>query len=218
MAFDAALLQSAIEGAIAPTLRFFDWSRPTVTIGYGQPRTDIDFAAISRGGLDFAVRPTGGRAVLHWDELTYSVTIPTGHAIAELSVLESYKLISLALAAGLKRLGLEIDLAKGEAGGHKNPSCFSSTSRFEIASAGRKLVGSAQRRKRGALLQQGSIPIGPQFRRLPEFFSAKNDLGELTDKSTCISECIENPPSRTEMIASIVAGFEEALGIRFEQQ
>lgn len=216
MSIDNLLLMRAINGEIQPTLRFFDWERPTITIGYGQPRTDIDFEKLSLENIDFAVRPTGGRAVLHWNELTYSVIIPPEHEFAKLSVTESYRVLSSALAHGLKLFGLDVDVAKGTSGGSKNPSCFSSTSRYEVTCGGLKLVGSAQRRKRGAILQQGSIPISPAYRRLSEFLinSPEEDLAE---KSTCISENLNNPIHKELIAESIIKAFKEVFELSFDE-
>ncbi|HHS50729.1 MAG TPA: lipoate--protein ligase family protein [candidate division Zixibacteria bacterium] len=213
---DAELLARAIEGELLPTLRFFDWDRPTITIGYGQPRTDINFARLAEENIAWAVRPTGGRAVLHWNELTYSVTLPPEHEIARLSVIESYRVLSTALAEGLRHCGVDVEIARGEAGGHKNPSCFSSTSRYEVTHEGRKLIGSAQRRKRGAILQQGSIPISPEFRGLPKFFT--NFVGaDLAEKSTCIAECAVAIPEKADLARSIARAFEDGFGITFDE-
>jgi len=215
MSRDAELLAQAIAGECGPVLRFFDWERPTISIGYGQPRGQIDLARMAEDGLDFAVRPTGGRAVLHWDELTYSVVIPAGHPIADLSVTESYRVLSSAIARGIARLGLPVELARGKMGDARNPSCFSSTSRYEIAIRGRKLVGSAQRRKNGAILQQGSILIGPEFRRVFSYIIASSGNEEIRDKSTCIAECLGYRPDKGELADFIEESFVREFGIEF---
>lgn len=215
MSKDARLLNQAIESLESPVLRFFDWRRPAITIGYGQPRNDIDFEKIASENIGFAVRPTGGRAVLHWNELTYSVVIPKGNPINDLSVTESYRVISEALAGGLKKVGLDIELSRGEIGGHRNPSCFSATSKFEITCNGRKLVGSAQRRKKGAILQQGSIPMDSNFRRLPEFFSDKSIGHDLVYKSTCVEECLKSDIDKEQLIENIILAFSEIFMCEF---
>jgi len=211
MAFDAAQLTKATERGFIPVLRFYDWRRPTITVGYGQKRDDIDFAKLDADGIDFAVRPTGGRAVLHWDEVTYSITLPAGNEICDMSVIESYRVLSEGLATGFLKLGIDAKLSKGEAGGHKNPSCFSSTSRYEVVVNGRKLIGSAQRRKRGALLQQGSIPVGPEFRRLTDYLCAPPISTGLPEKATCVEECLDATPSKSEIIDALIAGLRESI-------
>jgi len=214
MAIDAELLRKAVKPDFTPVLRFFDWERPTITIGYCQKRSDLDFDRMGEKAIDFAVRPTGGRAVLHWNEFTYSITIPAGHPICEMSVLDSYRLISSAFVAGFEMLGIGAELARGEAGGNRQSSCFSSTSRYEVVVGGKKLVGSAQRRKNGAILQQGSIPIGPEYLELDKFLK-KSKKTSSENKSTYIAECIDTVPERIDFIHAITRGFEEELKIRF---
>ncbi len=211
MNLDAALLNEAKSQTFQPMLRFYDWLNPTLTIGYGQPRSDIDFEALERDGVDFAVRPTGGRAVLHWDEVTYSIILPSGHPISESSVLESYHTISVGLAEGLRRIGIEAEISRGESGGHKNPSCFSSTSRYEVSVGGKKLIGSAQRRKNGALLQQGSIPVGGEFRYLDRYLVNSEIDPELSKKAVCISECVDTAPLKSQIYKILADSLAEKL-------
>ncbi len=218
MAFDARQLELAAYDDFQPSLRFFDWARPTLTIGYGQKRTDVDLNKVKAAGLDYAVRPTGGRAVLHWDEVTYSVVLPARHPIAGESVLESYRILSEALVKGLRKIGVSAELTRGESGGHKNPSCFSSASRYEVAVSGRKIVGSAQRRKNGAILQQGSIPVGPEFRRLTEFLIDPPEENELLSKATCISECADFRIDKAKLVEALISGFEDVLGVEFDRE
>ena len=209
MSRDAKRLAEAAAGKIPPLLRFFDWSAPTVTIGYGQPRGQIDRERCAADGVEVAVRPTGGRAVLHWDEITYSIVFPAGHPITAESVLESYRRISGALISGLEELGVFAELTRGEPGAGRTPSCFSSASRYEVAVAGKKLVGSAQRRKGGALLQQGSLPLGPEYSRLGRYLTGSRDIEEAALKSTSLGEVMGILPHRREIIAALVRGFEK---------
>jgi lipoyl(octanoyl) transferase len=215
MSFDSGLLDKAVLPDSVPTLRFYDWLRPTITLGYLQKTDNLDYEKCKREGVDVAVRPTGGRAVLHWEELTYSITIPSDHPISSLHIMESYRMISEALIAGFIELGIPAEFSRGDALGYKSASCFSSASRYEVVVGGRKLVGSAQRRRGGALLQQGSIPIGAQFRRLGEFFPDDPLCANLADKATCIRECISELPKREKMIAELAKGFERVFEISF---
>ncbi|HDR91222.1 MAG TPA: lipoate--protein ligase family protein [candidate division Zixibacteria bacterium] len=210
---DAIFLNDARSPEFVPILRFYDWLNPTLTIGYGQPRDDIDFDALRADGVDFAVRPTGGRAVLHWDEVTYSIILPANHPISESSVIESYKIISEGLVAGLRRLDIPAEVTRGELGGHKNPSCFSSTSRYEVVVGGRKLIGSAQRRKHGALLQQGSIPVGPQFRQLNKYLEGHPEDVGLAKKATCIREIIPEDYPNDMIYKALAEGLSQTLDV-----
>ena len=107
MAIDEAILESVSAEKVLPTLRFYAWSPPCLSLGYGQSVRDVDFKRIADAGWQVVRRPTGGRAILHMDELTYSVAIPANHPIAAGSIMESYRRISRALLTGLRELGLQ---------------------------------------------------------------------------------------------------------------
>lgn len=158
MAADEAILTSAERGECAPTLRLYRWSEPTLTVGYAQdPRP---FAV----GLPVVRRITGGRAVLHDMELTYSVVAGNGHPLFSDGIMDGYRLISTAIVDALKECGVRAEFApppatpsgKGGAGG----ACFRSPSRYEVLAGGKKLAGSAQRRFKRSFLQHGSILFG----------------------------------------------------------
>ena len=150
---DRELLEWAYSsGESLPVLRFFLWRPPAISLGYLQSESDIDAEKCARDGIDIVRRPTGGRAILHSAEFTYSVTIPPWHPLAKMTILQTYNEISRALALGLRNLGIPAKLARGTGRiNPKNPSCFSSTSRYELVVDGKKLVGSAQRRKNGGM-------------------------------------------------------------------
>jgi lipoate-protein ligase A len=170
MACDHALAEAAARGA-GPVLRLYGWSPHAVSVGYAQPlrRLAAAVAALRRRGLDVVRRPTGGGAVLHARELTYSVALPAGRGRG-LRPREACAAIHRALARGLARLGIE-DLQVGGAGAAADAAaaaspgarraaiCFRALGESEVAWRGRKLVGSAQRRLGAALLQHGSIPL-----------------------------------------------------------
>ncbi|MFO7896808.1 MAG: lipoate--protein ligase family protein [Candidatus Cloacimonadales bacterium] len=161
MAIDEAIMQAIIADKAMPTIRFYDWQPSTVSCGYNQEvNKEIDFQALQKFGFGFVRRPTGGRLVLHDAEVTYSVIAPIAGKFAG-NVTEAYSVISQALAAGLRAMGVEVELEKGSLdSGHQrqaaNP-CFSSSSKYELKCKGRKIVGSAQVRRDNVLLQHGSI-------------------------------------------------------------
>lgn len=157
MAEDVRLLEAVGHGA-PPVLRFYAWSRPTVSLGYAQDAaTAVDAPAAQRLGVDQVRRPTGGRAVVHDDELTYSVVLPA--AMVPADVRASYALLAEGLVAGLRAVGVAARCHDGaELPGH-SALCFVAPSWHEITLDGRKLVGSAQCRRAGAVLQHGSIPF-----------------------------------------------------------
>jgi lipoate-protein ligase A len=169
MAVDEVLLDGAAAGSAPPTLRFYRWAPACLSLGYFQSFEVVDVAACRSLGVDVVRRPTGGRAILHDRELTYSVALPLrllGNADA---VLPSYHRLSLALGRGLNRLGAPVVLAPESAaqlGPDHGPVCFDRPSAHEILLDGRKLVGSAQVRRATAILQHGSILIEPRIDRL----------------------------------------------------
>lgn len=164
MALDEALWKSFPQIG-KPTLRFYRWHEPTLSIGYSQRAADFDLAACGRLGIAFVRRPTGGGAVLHDQEVTYSFV----HPLAGLGGLrESHRLIAEALALGLKSLGLTAELAEARRGPglRSSGACFASPSYAELTAAGRKVAGAAQVRDRSTLLEQGSIPLRLNLERL----------------------------------------------------
>ena len=161
MAIDEAVMQEIIKGNSEPTIRFYDWNPPTLSFGYHQNFDDeIDLHEAEKRGFGYIRRPTGGRLVLHREEVTYSVIAPLRERLSG-NITETYSEISLALAKGLRILGIMVEFEKGNLTSYHqresaNP-CFTSTSRFELSYRNKKIVGSAQTRKDGVLLQHGSI-------------------------------------------------------------
>ncbi|MGQ9888051.1 MAG: lipoate--protein ligase family protein [Aggregatilineales bacterium] len=163
MAIDDAILTV---GQQLPTLRFYAWQPPCLSLGYGQRAADVDFARLAAAGWDVVRRPTGGRAILHTDELTYSLILPADDPISEGGILPSYRRIRYALTAGLKRLGVTPDPDTNSAVVSTDPLCFNSPGHYEITVNGRKLIGSAQARRRGGVLQHGSLPLFGDLARI----------------------------------------------------
>ncbi len=177
MAVDAALLKEVEEGKSPPVLRLYGWEPYCVSLGYFQnPSRELDADALRGRGWDFVLRPTGGRAVLHAEELTYSVVARRDEAPWCATLALSHERISRAWAAALQGFDLQVSDGKGPVGAiRESPQdsppglpCFASTSRSELAFGERKVVGSAQRRTREAFLQHGSIPLTPEHERLVE--------------------------------------------------
>ncbi len=168
MAIDEAMLIALAEGVSPPTIRFYAWTPPCLSLGRNQPVTDADLPACRAAGVDLVRRPTGGRAILHVDELTYSVTLLHSDPRAGGGVVESYRRLSEGLLAGLRRLGVEAVQARGQ----RKPAsdltaiCFETPADYEITAGGRKLVGSAQCRSRGSVLQHGTLPLHGDLTRI----------------------------------------------------
>ncbi|MGI5818962.1 MAG: lipoate--protein ligase family protein [Armatimonadota bacterium] len=176
MAVDEAIAAAVAAGEQPPTLRFYGWEPPALSLGYHQELDEgIDRDAVARRGYGIVRRPTGGRAILHADELTYSFCIRQDAIRGGQSTMESYREISRGIIAGLELLGAAVSLGADEEGPGPNfsgqdtyatagadaakPICFAKTARCDLQAAGRKVVGSAQVRREGGILQHGSIPI-----------------------------------------------------------
>lgn len=235
MAVDEALWRGVQEGKSPPTLRFYAWAPATLSIGYAQPfERDIDLRALERLGIPWVRRPTGGRAVLHDRELTYSAAFPADvseRAPREAGgggppILRDYAFVSRGLVSGLRNLGVPAELApaaerssRGQGPGDRTGACFSSTSAYEVTVRGRKIAGSAQRRGGGGVLQHGSVPLDLDVERLASLFKVRNPGGQarlaagLRKKMTCMKEALGGREvSYEEACAAFAAGFREAFG------
>jgi lipoyl(octanoyl) transferase len=167
MAVDEAILQAVSAGTSLPTLRIYAWEPFCLSIGYGQRIADADTERIAERGWDVVRRPTGGRAILHGDELTYSVALPIDDPLAQGDVVESYRRISEALIAALKHLGMMPESEKQAKGNHSlGPVCFEVPSHYEITVGGKKLIGSAQVRRKQGILQHGTLPLTGDIARI----------------------------------------------------
>jgi lipoate---protein ligase len=151
MGTDEAVLSAVAEGSSPPTLRLYRWSPPCVTIGYFQSMdAEVDLAACKAARVDAVRRLTGGGAVYHDEEITYSLVVPLGHPLAPEDVLESYRLVCDGIVAGLGLLGAKASFAPIN----------------DIAVGGKKISGNAQTRRRGCLLQHGTVLIGLDSARM----------------------------------------------------
>jgi lipoyl(octanoyl) transferase len=183
MALDEALLEWHSKGEIPPTIRFYGWNPPTLSIGYFQKaEKEINFDKVKELGLGFVRRPTGGRGVLHDEELTYSVIVSEEYPNMPKTVTEAYRVISEGLLEGFRSLGLEayfaIPRSEEEKNSLKNPRssvCFDAPSWYELVVEGRKIAGSAQTRQKGVILQHGSILLEIDEDKLFSVFNYPND-------------------------------------------
>ncbi|MDT9725017.1 lipoate--protein ligase family protein [Xylanibacillus composti] len=166
MAVDEAILTAHSEGKVPPTLRFYAWEPASLSIGYFQKaEEEVDFAELNRRGIGFVRRPTGGRAVLHDQELTYSLIVSEDYPDMPRGVTEAYRVLSEGLLLGFRRLGLQAEMVNLASEAEKakyaaaagSAVCFDSPSWYELVVEGRKVAGSAQTRQKGVVLQHGSI-------------------------------------------------------------
>jgi len=217
MAVDEALLRARIAGTGPPTIRFYGWRPATLSLGYAQPLAGtIDVARCRALGIGVVRRPTGGSALLHEPperELTYSVVGRAGDFPGADDVLETYRRIGEGLVAGLRRLGAAAVLAplvRRRAGSPDAPTfCFARTGAYEVAVDGRKLVGSAQRRQRGAFLQHGAIALDADPARLRAVFPAEPDpLAAMTT----LAAVLGRPVAPEGLVATLAAALADSLG------
>jgi lipoate-protein ligase A len=216
MALDEALLRSRLDGIGPPTLRFFAWRPPTLSLGYGQAiGASIDLDEAARVGIGLVRRPTGGSAILHEGpdlELTYSVVGAARDFAGADELLATYRWIGAGLAAGLRRLGAHVEMVPVQPSDPRAmPAfCFARTGSYELEVAGRKLVGSAQRRQGGAFLQHGSVMLGADPARLRRVFANTED--PLAGMTT-LEAVLGRRPSFAEAADALAQGFREAHGI-----
>src|SRR5438046_5235009 len=186
MAVDETLWRGRRAGTSPPTIRFFGWAPPTVSLGYGQPLDrHVNVEACRRLGVGLVRRPTGGSAIYHDGperELTYSVVATTDDLGGARDLGETYRWIARALVAGLRALGAPVAMVAVARGGDPTPAfCFARTGGDELEVDGRKIVGSAQRRRGRCFLQHGSGLLGGDAPRLRELFPTTRDpLATLT--------------------------------------
>ena len=243
MAIDEAILWAVAEGKAPPTLRFYGWQPPCLSIGYSQSMGEVDVDRCREAGIDFVRRPTGGRAILHADELTYSVVAPQTEPRVAGGVIESYRRLSTGLVAGLRALGVDAGQALmpspppyppspspkvGRGGGGRrgervrapSAACFDAPSSYEITVGGKKLVGSAQVRKRGVVLQHGSLPLEGDIARIFDFLKVSSEgkreesKQELRARATSLRLTLGCDVSFEEVARHLVAGFAQAMNLR----
>lgn len=212
MALDRALVESVASGASKPVIRFFGWNPPAVSLGYNQRSDGLDLQKFKDAGFDIVRRPTGGRAVIHQDEFTYSVIALENDALIGGAVLETYRIIANGLLAGLEKLGVKADIAKStapQAKGRASALCFAAAGRYEITVGNKKLVGSAQRRLNGVILQQGSLLL-----------SCRQGTGSWGGNETeipagTLNDILGREVSFDEVSSAMEGGFREAWGVDF---
>lgn len=228
MAMDEAILLAIVEGQAPPTLRFFAWEPACLSLGYAQPMSDVDAARLAERGWDLVRRPTGGRAILHTDELTYSVLAPMDEPRVLGGVIESYRQLSLGLLRGLEVLGLNANAEKKDKSAPhappqaQNPVCFEVPSDYEITANGHKLLGSAQVRKKGVVLQHGTLPLTGDIARICDalVFADEAERAKTRERvrarATTLETVLGTAPTWLEAAQAMQSGFSHALNLNFE--
>lgn len=230
MAMDEKLMDWHREGKIPPVVRFYEWAPPTLSIGYFQRiERDINIEQVKAQNIGLVRRATGGRAVLHDDEITYSVIVKEDHPKMPASVTEAYRVISQGLLEGFRTMGLEADFSipktdkeKEELRNPRSAVCFDAPSWYEMVVNNRKIAGSAQTRQRGVILQHGSIIRTLNEDQLFDMFKFPNERVRqrmqqgFKKKATPIEELMSPLVSKEAMKYSFKTGFKEALNISLE--
>jgi lipoate-protein ligase A len=215
MARDRELLDELVRGERPATLRFYSWDPACISLGLGQREEILDMEAVRAAGLDVVQRPTGGQALVHDREVTYSVVASQRDPVVGGTLMRTYHVITEAFLAGLAGLGIAGEGAACEprpAAG-VTPVCFASASAEEILVGGRKLLASAQWRSRGAFLQHGSLLLHDRQGELPGLL---RDPGaqRLRPISVSLDQLLATVPPVPEITRLLVLGFEGALGVR----
>ncbi|MBI5056013.1 MAG: lipoate--protein ligase family protein [Nitrospirae bacterium] len=212
MALDEAVSEAVRQKLSPATLRLYQWDTPSVTVGYFQKITDINVTYCSEKGYPVVRRITGGRAILHDSELTYSFSSAKDFSLFSGSLLENYTTISKALVLGLKLTGVDaqISFVRKRSVGHRDPACFRSVSYGEVTVDGKKIIGSAQKRYHDGFLQQGSIMLSFDARELRNVLNGneKNfkEIGSINDRAGNISF--------GDLKASLKEAFEKGLDVK----
>ncbi|MBM4139987.1 MAG: lipoate--protein ligase family protein [Nitrospira sp.] len=214
MALDEAIATAVRKDNAPSTLRFYGWNKPSVSIGCFQKINDIDSDYCIDKRITVVRRPTGGRAILHDKELTYSISVKTTSGTFSKGLLDSYKKISKAFSLAFSRIGLTPELTLHRETRHvRSPLCFQSTSYGEITINKMKVIGSAQKRWSEGLLQQGSIPYLIDKDEMIKIFRLKS-LDESMDALTGLNEII--PELNTDDFKNTIRiGFEETFDVKF---
>jgi len=224
MALDESILEHIGHGASLPTLRLYAWTPACLSLGYAQPFADVDMARLKECGWEVVRRATGGRAILHTDELTYSVIAPLDDPRVEGSILESYNRLAQALLLAVKSLEIPVEMKEGKADNVAvpNPVCFEVPSTYEITVNGKKLIGSAQARKKEGVLQHGSLPLTGDLTRICQALAFENETARedasrrLLERATTVESALGREVSWETASQAFVQAFEAQLGLNLE--
>ena len=221
MARDVAILEAVSECQSPPTLRLYGWDPPCLTLGRHQGDEAADFLFCSAEGIDVVRRPTGGRALLHHLELTYSVVAPLGEGPLPRGLQDAYRMICGALVQAMQALGVNAELTEGDVnlqlpGPRSTVPCFEAPAGGEVVVGGRKLIGSAMRAHAGAILQHGAIVLDWNGRLQAGSMGLKDDAS-LRARITTLRDEISHEVPRSVLERTLIEAFSSSLGAGFER-
>jgi lipoate-protein ligase A len=208
MAIDESVLLHVALGKVPPTFRLYGWKPPAVSIGYFQSLAEeVDLDVCKKLGVDVVRRITGGGAVFHEDEVTYSAVVPESWGSVPDSIPESYEYICRGILKGLEGLGIEAH--------------FQGLN--DIATGGKKISGNAQTRRKGMILQHGTILISvdPEkmftLLKVPSEKTRKKLISTAKERVTSINDVLPDPVSFEDVVSALADGFERSLGLEFKR-
>jgi lipoyl(octanoyl) transferase len=225
MAVDESILEAMGSDRSLPTLRLYAWEPACLSLGYAQPVTDVDMPRLLARGWEMVRRPTGGWAVLHTDELTYSVIAPLNEPRVAGTVLESYRRLAQALVQALNLLSLPVQVSENSARAHAaipNPVCFEVPSTYEITVGGKKLVGSAQARRKQGVLQHGSLPLTGDLTRIlqvlafPDEVSRTHAADRLLGRAITVETALGRKVTWEEAARAYILAFKSVLALELQ--
>ncbi|MFW6006682.1 MAG: lipoate--protein ligase family protein [Bacillota bacterium] len=222
MAVDEAIMKASRKDLVPPTIRFYQWSPPGLTLGYSQTgKQVVNEKKCKQNQVDVVRRLTGGRTILHDDELTYSIIVKEDSGILPGSIIDSYKIISEGIVKGFKILNIPVDLKPFDKNKSRDKgfsaACFDSPSWYEVLINGKKLVGSAQTRRKGIILQHGSLPFSIDAEKLYNLLKINGDrknkirnkmVKRFLNKATAVNNVSEKNISPGELKKSLKKGWE----------
>lgn len=216
MAVDRAVLHAHAAGEAPPTLRLYRWSVPTVSLGRFQPIEDVDVALCNSLGVAVVRRPTGGRGVLHDDEVTYSVVAGVQDGLPR-GVAASYRTLCGVLVEAYRTLGVDAGLTGRERGGRATGACYLHATAADLSLGAAKLSGSAQVWHRDSCLQHGSFVRSRDVSREARVFKL-DAAGEadLDGRTRTLADVLADVPDDTAVHGAVTAAFERVLGIVLE--
>lgn len=209
MGLDEAILHEVAAGTVLPTLRIYGWQPPAISIGYFQGlEEEVDREACRRAGVDIVRRITGGGAVFHHHEVTYSIVLPLDHPLARPNIVDSYRLLCGGIVAGLAKLGIEASFAPIN----------------DILAGGKKISGNAQTRRQHCILQHGTILLDVDvdlmfsLLKVPQEKARGKLIEDIKSRVTSVRHCIGAERAAFETVAqAMVQGFAESLDLALHE-
>lgn len=205
MAIDRAVLTTNSQGKVLPTVRFYEWAPSAISIGYFQSLSDeVDLKMCKKFGVDYVRRITGGGAVFHDDELTYSIVIPEDHNEIPKNIIDSYRRICGAIIKGLKNLKIGCEYKPIN----------------DIITNGKKISGNAQTRKQKTVLQHGTIIMDVDVEKMFSLLKVPNEkirdkmISDVKQRVTSVKNCLGKNVSFNKVADAMKNGFEEEFNIK----